>query len=95
MGSSFVARCQAGPKAQNGRDRNAGVSCGLPPGSKTFVAGGLASGPGKEPWYLLTNEPVEDSESAWRVVLAYARRWQIEMSLRFHKSELAVESPRL
>ena len=44
---------------------------------------------------LLTNEPVESIESAWRIVLAYARRWQIEMSLRFHKSELAVESPRV
>jgi hypothetical protein len=29
------------------------------------------------------------------VVQAYARRWQIEMSLRFNKSELALESPRL
>lgn len=53
------------------------------------------SGEGREPWYLLTNEPVESAEAAWRVVQAYARRWQIEMSLRFHKSELALESPRL
>jgi hypothetical protein len=28
-------------------------------------------------------------------VLAYARRWQIEMAFRFGKSELAMESPRL
>jgi hypothetical protein len=57
----------------------------------------VASRPGKgrEPWYLLTNEPVENAETAWRVVQAYARRWQIEMSLRFNKSELALESPRL
>jgi hypothetical protein len=57
----------------------------------------VASRPGKgrEPWYLLTNEPVEDAQAAWRVVQAYARRWQIEMSLRFNKSELALESPRL
>ena len=57
----------------------------------------VASRPGKgrEPWYLLTNEPVENAEAAWRVVQAYARRWQIEMSLRFNKSELALESPRL
>lgn len=57
----------------------------------------VASRPGKgrEPWYLLTNEPVENAQAAWRVVQAYARRWQSEMSLRFHKSELALESPRL
>jgi hypothetical protein len=53
------------------------------------------SGEGREPWYLLTNEAVENAPAAWRVVQAYARRWQIEMSLRFHKSELALESPRL
>lgn len=53
------------------------------------------SGGGREPWYLLTNEPIEDAKSAWRVVRAYARRWQIEMSFRFQKSELAMESPRL
>jgi hypothetical protein len=51
--------------------------------------------PGQEPWYLLTNEPVKTAEDAWRVVLAYARRWQIEMSFRYNKSELAMESPRL
>src|SRR6266540_2575255 len=32
---------------------------------------------------------------AWQIVFAYARRWQIELSLRFTKSELAFESPRL
>ena len=32
---------------------------------------------------------------AWKVVFAYARRWQIEMSFRYGKSELAMESPRL
>jgi hypothetical protein len=52
-------------------------------------------GNGREPWYLLTNEPVENAQTAWQVVQAYARRWQIEMSLRFNKSELALESPRL
>lgn len=52
-------------------------------------------GGGREPWYLLTNEPVATVAAAWRVVLAYARRWQIEMSFRFSKSELAMESPRL
>jgi hypothetical protein len=52
-------------------------------------------GRGRSPWYLLTNAPVETVQEAWRVVFAYARRWQIEMAIRFDKSELAVESPRL
>ncbi|HYP39049.1 MAG TPA: transposase [Chloroflexia bacterium] len=52
-------------------------------------------GKGREPWYLLTNEPVLTNGDAWRVVFAYARRWQIEMSFRYGKSELAMESPRL
>ena len=33
--------------------------------------------------------------AAWAVVLAYARRWQIEMAFRFTKTELVLESPRL
>jgi hypothetical protein len=52
-------------------------------------------GKGRAPWYLLTNEPVLSADDAWRVVFAYARRWQIEMSFRYGKSELAMESPRL
>jgi DDE family transposase len=52
-------------------------------------------GKGREPWYLLTSEPVLTTSDAWRIVFAYARRWQIEMSFRYGKSELAVESPRL
>lgn len=52
-------------------------------------------GDGKEPWLLLTTEPIQSTEDAFRLVLAYARRWQIEMSFRFGKSELAMESPRL
>ncbi len=52
-------------------------------------------GAGREPWYLLTNEPIRNVPDAWQVVLAYARRWQIELSLRFDKCELAFESPRL
>ncbi|HEU4746132.1 MAG TPA: transposase [Anaerolineales bacterium] len=52
-------------------------------------------GSGRKPWYLLTSEPVYTSEQAWKIVFAYARRWQIEMSLRFTKSEMAFESPRL
>jgi len=52
-------------------------------------------GQGREPWYLLTNEPVLIPEDAWRIVLAYARRWLVEMSIRVDKSEFAFESPRV
>lgn len=50
---------------------------------------------GQPPWYLLTNEPAHSPELAWKIVFAYARRWQIEMALRYNKSELAFESPRI
>ena len=52
-------------------------------------------GYGRKPWYLITTEPVHNAEQAWKIIFAYARRWQIEMSLRFTKSEMAFESPRL
>ncbi len=52
-------------------------------------------GHGREPWYLLTNEPVLSVDDACRIVFAYARRWQIETAFRFSKTELAMESPRL
>jgi hypothetical protein len=52
-------------------------------------------GSGRQPWYLLTNEPILTPDDAWRIILAYARRWQIEMTFRFSKAELALESPRL
>jgi hypothetical protein len=52
-------------------------------------------GPGRQPWILLTNDPLNSVEVAWRVVLGYNRRWQIETSIRFDKSELAIESIRI
>lgn len=52
-------------------------------------------GKGRSPWYLLTNEPIDCADDAWRVVFAYARRWQVETTYRYAKSELAMESPRL
>ena len=52
-------------------------------------------GYGRKPWYLVTSEPVQTAEQAWQIIFAYARRWQIEMSLRFTKTEMAFESPRL
>jgi hypothetical protein len=48
-----------------------------------------------EPWYLVTNECVETEEQAWRIIYVYARRWQIELTFRYGKSELAMESLRL
>lgn len=52
-------------------------------------------GKGREPWYLLTADRIETAEAAWQVVFAYARRWQIELTWRYGKSELAMESPRV
>lgn len=49
----------------------------------------------QSPWYLLTSEPAPTSQLAWQIVLAYARRWQVEMAIRYNKCELAFESPRL
>ena len=50
---------------------------------------------GNEPWRLLTNEPIETEDECWRIVVAYAARWQIEQILRYGKSELGVESIRV
>lgn len=55
----------------------------------------IARRKGQSPWYLLTSEPAHSPELAWQIVLAYARRWQVEMAIRFNKCELAFESPRL
>lgn len=52
-------------------------------------------GPGRQPWFLLTNEPIRSSQDAWRIVLGYNRRWQIETCIRMDKSELAIESIRI
>lgn len=48
-----------------------------------------------QPWYLLTNEPIEHEEDGWQVALAYLQRWQIEQVWRFEKSELGFESVRI
>lgn len=50
---------------------------------------------GSTPWYLLTSEPVESEEQAWKVVMAYARRWQIELMWKMCKSELGMQSPQV
>lgn len=49
----------------------------------------------EEPWRLLTTEPVATVEQCWRIVVAYAARWQIEQMLRFGKAELGIESVRV
>lgn len=48
-----------------------------------------------EPWYLLTNLPLVTYEDVWRVVVAYAARWQIEQAIRLNKTELRIESVRV
>lgn len=48
-----------------------------------------------EPWRLLTNLPLETQEDVWRVVQAYAARWQIEQSIRLTKSQLGIQSVRV
>ncbi len=55
----------------------------------------IARRKGGLPWYLLTNEPITCAEDAWRIMFAYARRWQIELTWRENKSELAFQSPRV
>src|SRR6266566_1133781 len=50
---------------------------------------------GKEPWYLITNQRIETEEQAWEIISIYAMRWRIEMSFRYGKSELAMESVRV
>ena len=67
----------------------------LPESSQPLWLVASRPGPGHKPWYLLTNMPITSVEEAWHIVFIYARRWQIETTLRFEKSELAFESPRL
>ena len=50
---------------------------------------------GKEPWYLITNQRIETEEQAWEIISIYAMRWRIQMSFRYGKSELAMESVRV
>jgi hypothetical protein len=48
-----------------------------------------------EPVHLLTNQVVSKNRDAWKLVFSYIRRWLIEQTFRYNKSELALESPRL
>ncbi len=70
--------------------------CAQPPCPSTSIRSGWwfrVPGPGSKPWYLLTNIPITSVEDAWQIVFIYARRWQIEMTLRFEKCELGFEVP--
>ena len=60
-------------------------------------SGWLCPAPAKDvrPGSGLTTEAISSEDDAWQIVFAYARRWQIEMTWRFHKSELEASSPRL
>ena len=49
----------------------------------------------RPPWFLLTSEPVRNVEDAWHIIRIYARRWDVESSIRCSKTELGFESPRL
>jgi len=49
----------------------------------------------QEPLLILTNCQVNSNVEAWKVFFSYIRRWTIEQTFRFNKSELALESPRL
>lgn len=51
----------------------------------------VRQGKGREPWYLLTNEPIETEEQAWEITFSYVSRWKIEEQFRFQKSELLIE----
>jgi len=55
----------------------------------------VRQGKGREPWYVLTNEPVETEEQAWEIAFSYVSRWKIEEQFRFQKTELLIESLRL
>lgn len=55
----------------------------------------MRQGKGRELWYLLINESVYTAEQAWEIAFSYMRRWKIEESFRFQKSELHIESLRL
>jgi hypothetical protein len=52
-------------------------------------------GKGQLPWYLFTNEVIQREEDIWHIVYSDSRRWQIEMTWRYTKSELGFDSPRL
>jgi len=49
--------------------------------------GVVRQGKGREPWYLLTQEPVQTVEQVWEIVFACATRWTSEEHVRCEKTE--------
>lgn len=47
------------------------------------------------PMYLLTNCEVDSIGIAWEMFFSYIKRWDIEQTFRFNKSELGIQSIRL
>lgn len=55
----------------------------------------VRQGGGREPWDLLTEEPVETQEQAWEVVYASTMRWNSEEHVRFDTAERLLETFRV
>ena len=45
----------------------------------------------QDPWYLITDWPVEDEASAIRIFIYYRRRWSVEDVFKFAKTSLGME----
>jgi hypothetical protein len=45
----------------------------------------------EDPWYLITDWPVEDEASATRIFIYYRRRWSVEDTIKFAKTTLGME----
>lgn len=45
----------------------------------------------QDPWYLITDWPVEDEASAIRIFIYYRRRWSVEDTFKFTKTTLGME----
>lgn len=46
----------------------------------------------EDPWYLITDWPVEDEQSAVRIFIFYRRRWSVEDTFKFVKTALGMEA---
>jgi len=46
----------------------------------------------EDPWYLITDWPVEDEASAIRIFIDYRRRWSVEDTFKFTKTTLGMEA---
>ena len=76
-------------------DQHLRLSCGRQRLRKTGVIALPIHIPDDNRQLFLVVSRLGYSRKPWYLILDDARRWQIEMSLRFTKSEMAFESPRL